>query len=222
MQAQDAGLVRILWVARVRAYDSAYETLHEPPTADPHGGWCGGWALETPGYLISPHCTTNRPVCPQPHFLANIKVPSISTQKHVEGRLDLQRLGASMAHLFAEIVPMKDGNAQRMKSIGCASKLDRWVEPICHARDGANDSQRDDHAFRKRMQQIALDFQHYGKESPIFFNRVGPTVEPRHARSRLLQPECTVRQLRTRWAYGSRSPAHALYCSIASAFCCAH
>ena len=57
MQAQNAGLVRILWVARVRAYDSAYdsayETLHEPPTADPHGGWCGGWALETPGYPIS-------------------------------------------------------------------------------------------------------------------------------------------------------------------------
>ena len=22
----------------------------EPPTADPHGGWCGGWELETPGY----------------------------------------------------------------------------------------------------------------------------------------------------------------------------
>ena len=45
-QAQDAGLVRILCVAR----EGAYETLHEPPTADPHGGWCGGWGLETPGY----------------------------------------------------------------------------------------------------------------------------------------------------------------------------
>jgi len=22
------------------------------PTADPHGGWCGGWELETPGYPI--------------------------------------------------------------------------------------------------------------------------------------------------------------------------
>ena len=37
-QAQDAGLVRILCVAR----EGAYVTLHEPPTADPHGGWCGG------------------------------------------------------------------------------------------------------------------------------------------------------------------------------------
>jgi len=26
-----------------------------PPTADPHGGWCGGWELETPGYPINPH-----------------------------------------------------------------------------------------------------------------------------------------------------------------------
>ena len=47
-QAQAAGLVCILCVAR----EGAYETLHEPPTADPHGGWCGGWGLETPGYLI--------------------------------------------------------------------------------------------------------------------------------------------------------------------------
>ena len=26
--------------------------LVEPPTADPHGGWCGGWELDTPGYPI--------------------------------------------------------------------------------------------------------------------------------------------------------------------------
>ena len=51
MQAQDAGLVRILCVAR----EGAYETLHEPPTADPHGGWCGGQELETPGYPIRRH-----------------------------------------------------------------------------------------------------------------------------------------------------------------------
>ena len=47
-QAQDAGLVRILCVAR----EGAYDTSHEPPTADPHGGWCGVWGLETPGYPI--------------------------------------------------------------------------------------------------------------------------------------------------------------------------
>ena len=47
-QAQDAGLVRTLCVAR----EGAYATLHEPPTADPHGGWCGGGGLETPGYPI--------------------------------------------------------------------------------------------------------------------------------------------------------------------------
>ena len=50
-QAQDAGLVRILCVAR----EGAYATSHEPPTADPHGGWCGGWDLKTPGYAIRPH-----------------------------------------------------------------------------------------------------------------------------------------------------------------------
>ena len=53
-QAQDAGLVRILCVAR----EGAYATLHEPPTADPHGGWCAGWELKTPGYPISRHCRT--------------------------------------------------------------------------------------------------------------------------------------------------------------------
>lgn len=26
-----------------------------PPTADPHGGWCGGWGLETRGYPIRSH-----------------------------------------------------------------------------------------------------------------------------------------------------------------------
>ena len=26
--------------------------FHDPPTADPHGGWCGGWGLNTPGYPI--------------------------------------------------------------------------------------------------------------------------------------------------------------------------
>jgi hypothetical protein len=30
-----------------------------PPTADPHGGWCGGWELETPGYPIRPAVCTN-------------------------------------------------------------------------------------------------------------------------------------------------------------------
>ena len=30
------------------------KTLHEPPTADPHGGWCGGWGLEASGYPIRP------------------------------------------------------------------------------------------------------------------------------------------------------------------------
>ena len=51
VQAQDAGLVRILCVAR----EGAYETLHEPPTADPHGGWCGGRRLETVAYPIRRH-----------------------------------------------------------------------------------------------------------------------------------------------------------------------
>ena len=40
--------MRILCVAR----EGAYETSHEPPTADPHGGWCGGWGLEASGYPI--------------------------------------------------------------------------------------------------------------------------------------------------------------------------
>ena len=50
-QAQDAGLVRILCVAR----EGAYQTLHEPPTANPHGGWCEGGGLAAPGYPIRCH-----------------------------------------------------------------------------------------------------------------------------------------------------------------------
>jgi hypothetical protein len=47
-QAQDAGLVRLLCVAR----EGAYRTSHEPPTADPHGGWCGGRRLAAVAYPI--------------------------------------------------------------------------------------------------------------------------------------------------------------------------
>ena len=25
---------------------------HQPPSADPHARWCGGWGLNTPGYSI--------------------------------------------------------------------------------------------------------------------------------------------------------------------------
>ena len=28
------------------------DSLHEPPRADPHAGWCGGWGLKSPGYPI--------------------------------------------------------------------------------------------------------------------------------------------------------------------------
>ncbi|EOV3440312.1 hypothetical protein ACOW85_003902, partial [Vibrio parahaemolyticus] len=27
--------------------------LNEPPCAEPHAGWCGGWRLDTSGYPIS-------------------------------------------------------------------------------------------------------------------------------------------------------------------------
>jgi len=26
----------------------------EPPCADPHAGWCGGWGRKSPGYPITP------------------------------------------------------------------------------------------------------------------------------------------------------------------------
>ncbi len=29
------------------------DDFREPPIADPHDGWCGGWGLTTPGYPIS-------------------------------------------------------------------------------------------------------------------------------------------------------------------------
>ena len=40
--------------------------LVEPPTADPHGGWCGGRGRETPGYPIGQHaCVTDGSSCTQ-------------------------------------------------------------------------------------------------------------------------------------------------------------
>ena len=47
-QAHVAGLVRILCVAR----EGARATSHEPPTADPHGGWCGGRRQAAVAYPI--------------------------------------------------------------------------------------------------------------------------------------------------------------------------
>ena len=38
---------RLLFITRLR---SGY--LCEPPLADPHEGWCGGWGVKTPGYPI--------------------------------------------------------------------------------------------------------------------------------------------------------------------------
>ena len=42
------------------------KTLHEPPTADPHGGWCGGWGLEASGYPIRPHFAQMKSVLSDP------------------------------------------------------------------------------------------------------------------------------------------------------------
>ena len=33
-------------------YPATARYLREPPGADPHAGWCGGWGLKTPGYPI--------------------------------------------------------------------------------------------------------------------------------------------------------------------------
>ena len=30
-----------------------FNHFQEPPLADPHEGWCGGWRLDTSGYPIS-------------------------------------------------------------------------------------------------------------------------------------------------------------------------
>lgn len=40
---------------RVRENFVERANLVVPPTADPHGGWCGGWELETPGYPFRLH-----------------------------------------------------------------------------------------------------------------------------------------------------------------------
>lgn len=32
--------------------------LNEPPCAEPHAGWCGGWRLDTSGYPIMAHSRT--------------------------------------------------------------------------------------------------------------------------------------------------------------------
>lgn len=46
-------LIALIDGARHRAIRrSRVSRLVEPPTVDPHGGWCGGWGRETPGYPI--------------------------------------------------------------------------------------------------------------------------------------------------------------------------
>lgn len=34
--------------------ESELGVLNEPPCAEPHAGWCGGWRLDTSGYPINP------------------------------------------------------------------------------------------------------------------------------------------------------------------------
>jgi hypothetical protein len=33
--------------------------LWEPPGADPHAGWCGGWGRKSPGYPLTPGMGVN-------------------------------------------------------------------------------------------------------------------------------------------------------------------
>ena len=57
LKAQGLLSVKDLW-CKAQGYTvrtSSSERLVEPPTADPHGGWCGGWELATPGYPIRSH-----------------------------------------------------------------------------------------------------------------------------------------------------------------------
>jgi RNA-directed DNA polymerase len=58
LEAQGLVSVKALWI-KAQGYTTSLlrraSPLVEPPTADPHGGWCGGWRLETAAYPISAH-----------------------------------------------------------------------------------------------------------------------------------------------------------------------
>ena len=43
--------------------------LNEPPCAEPHAGWCGGWRLDTSDYPI-------RHIYPKPNDVNAIRPPS--------------------------------------------------------------------------------------------------------------------------------------------------
>jgi len=49
---KDQGLLSVkeLWVNI--HYPATAGNLCEPPGADPHAGWCGGWGRKPPGYPI--------------------------------------------------------------------------------------------------------------------------------------------------------------------------
>ncbi len=66
LKAQGLLSVKDLWckaqgyTAEEKGKLSRASQLVEPPTADPHGGWCGGWRLKTPGYPIWRHVSNAR------------------------------------------------------------------------------------------------------------------------------------------------------------------
>ena len=68
------------------------DVLWEPPSADPHPWWCGGWGLNTPGYPISKYVIQKKPLHFHVEALNNI---SLLVNKRNLALTNLEGLGIS-------------------------------------------------------------------------------------------------------------------------------
>ena len=109
-------------------------------------------------------------------------IVSVTSEQHVHGAVNFQRVGACAVHGLPQFVGHKHGNTQWMQSTGLRlpSHDDCGVEAFCHAREDASSSQRHADAFSEPVKQIALDLKHVGEISPVCRNRVEVDIETRH------------------------------------------
>ena len=59
-----------------------FKYLWEPPSAQGHAGWCGGWRLDTSGYPIMPILTSVQPCHRKPYHMyhdLNVELKGCST-----------------------------------------------------------------------------------------------------------------------------------------------
>ena len=79
-----------------------------PPTANPHGGWCGGWGIETPGHPIRPSPASSRPNRAQ-HVQRHVRLvafdPAVMRDRRDVKRLPRQEINPLPALIHNDTMP---------------------------------------------------------------------------------------------------------------------